>query len=508
MLQVEAVSRTFGGLRAVDNVSFGVREGEITGLIGPNGAGKTTLFNLITGFLAPTSGRMRFRGDDITGWSPDRVTARGIARTFQNIRLFRGMTALDNVVVGGHVQAGATLLDAVLGTPRHRREERDARGRAADLLDLVGLDARAAGPARSLAYGDQRRLEIARALASAPRLLLLDEPAAGMNTAETQALMALIRRLRDRRGLTVLLIEHDMKLVMGLCDRIVVLNFGRTIAEGTPDEVRRNPEVIEAYLGAHAARAREARSRPAGPRVLSVDGISAGYTAGDVLRDVSLEVGAGEIVTLIGANGAGKTTLLRTISGLLRPRRGTIQLRGTALTGQSPDRIVGLGVAHVPEGRQVLARMTVLDNLRAGAYARRTGRGPDGRGRRETVEADLGGLLARFPELGARRLQIAGTLSGGEQQMLAIARGLMARPALLMLDEPSLGLAPRIVDRIFAIVREVNTEGTPILLVEQNAQLALETADRGYVLETGRIARHDLAARLLGDEAVRRAYLG
>ncbi|MHB8733327.1 MAG: ABC transporter ATP-binding protein [bacterium] len=243
---------------------------------------------------------------------------------------------------------------------------------------------------------------------------------------------------------------------------------------------------------------REARAASPEAPVLSVENVTAGYAAGDVLHGVSLEVGAGQIVTLIGANGAGKTTLLRTISGLVRPRGGTIRLRGRAVGGVRPDRIAGLGVAHVPEGRQVLARMTVLDNLRAGSFSRRDG----------AVEQDLAAMLARFPELGERRTQIAGTLSGGEQQMLAIARGLMARPTLLMLDEPSLGLAPRIVARIFGIIREVNGEGTPILLVEQNAQLALETADQGYVLETGRIVRADRADRLLGDEAVRRAYLG
>ncbi len=498
MLVLEGISRTFGGLRALDDVSLEVPEGAIIGLIGPNGAGKTTLFNIVTGFLEPSAGRVRFRGEEITRWRPDRVTGRGIARTFQNIRLFRGMTALENVVIGEHTRTRATLWDGVLGTRTHRGEEWEARARARDLLALVGLGAQETRLAGALAYGDQRRLELARALATVPRLLLLDEPAAGMNTSETQALMRLIRRLRDERGLTILLIEHDMKLVMGVCDRIAVLNFGRKIAEGSPDQVRGDANVIEAYLGARTAGAAAAPWAEAGAPVLTVENVSAGYGPVDVLHHISLEVREGQIVTLIGANGAGKTTLLRTISGLLRPRTGQIRLRGQPIGGVRPDRIVALGVAHVPEGRQVLASMTVAENLRAGAYARRD----------SEIERDLTGLLDRFPALGARRDQIAGTLSGGEQQMLAIARGLMSRPRVLMLDEPSLGLAPQLVEQIFGIIQEINARGTPILLVEQNAQRALETAHWAHVLETGRMVMEDRADRLLGNEAVRRAYLG
>ncbi len=248
-LEVRGLTRRFGGLVAVDDVSFAVQEGEIFGLIGPNGAGKTTLFNLVTGLTPPSAGALLHRGDDITGSPPHVVAQRGIARTFQNIRLFTNLSALGNVMIGRHIHTRSGLLPGVLGFPSSRAEEEAVRERALELLDLVGLRDRAQVRAGSFPYGDQRRLEIARALALEPRVLLLDEPAAGLNTNEKAGLSRFVRELRDRFDLTVLLIEHHVPLVMGLCDRIAVLEFGRLIAVGDPAAVRSDPAVVEAYLG-------------------------------------------------------------------------------------------------------------------------------------------------------------------------------------------------------------------------------------------------------------------
>ncbi len=506
LLVVENVSVHFGGLKAVSEVSLQVKEGSITALIGPNGAGKTTLFNAISRLQPLTSGRIWFNGQEITRLDAATTARLGVARTFQNLRIFVNMSVLENVLVGCHRHERSGFWAGGIGLPSQRKEEKRSRERAMDALELVGLRDKASLPASSLPYGQQRLVEIARALASEPKLLLLDEPAAGMNASEREHLVSRVSAIRDA-GVTVLLVEHDVDLVMDISDEVNCLDYGRLIACGLPEQVQKDEKVIAAYLGVERGDVDlcatrhlvEGETCPVPEDLLAVEDLVTSYGSIEALHGVSLTVPKGMVVAVLGANGAGKSTLLHTISGIVRPNRGSIRFEGVDITRWAPDKIVSLGVCQVPEGRQLFPTLTVEDNLIVGATGRKD---------RSSLRDDIAYVYDLFPILGERRRQEAGTLSGGEQQMLAIGRALMGKPRLLLLDEPSMGLAPLAVERIFEALSQLNKEGLTMLMVEQNAEMALSLAHNAVVLQTGYVTLAGTATKLRQDDRVRASYLG
>ena len=493
-LEVEGLGIAFGGTRAVSEVSLCARAQHITSIIGPNGAGKTTLLNLISGFYSPDSGSVTLGGRRLPQGVTHLIARTGVARTFQTTQLFPRMSVLENILIAMRKGSLGGLHRAVFRERSTEHAERIAQG----LLAFVGYAGSVGRLAQELPHVDRRLVEIARALALQPQVLMLDEPAAGLDETDTASLGTLLRRIAEM-GIAVIIIEHDMNLVMGISDHVVVLDAGKRIVAGTPAEVRVNPEVRAAYLGegdlqitSTGAIAEEAET------VLAVDGVATGYGAIPVLADVFLKVRRGELVALLGANGAGKSTLMRAISGLHRPLEGRVLLLGREIGLFAAHRIARAGVTLVPEGRQVFSELTVADNILLGARALD----------RRAAQAEVDRLIASFPMLQRLREQRAGLLSGGEQQMLAIARGLAARPQIILLDEPSLGLAPTIVEVLYRTLEQLRSEGITILLVDQMARLALSIADRAYVIQSGRIVRQGSAAEIRDDAALEKAYLG
>ncbi len=478
-LEAKDLSVRFGGVAAVSGVNLAAQPGRITSVIGPNGAGKTTFLNLISGFQRPDAGSVYIDGRDITGLPAQLVSRSGLARTFQTAQLFGSLTVLENVRLG------------LLHGRWHGRAQETMAGA---LLSFAGYTGPGNRLASTLPHVDRRLVELARALATAPSVLLLDEPAAGLDEHDKVKLGAVLKKLAGA-GLAVILVEHDMTLVMSISDHVVVLDAGRRIAAGPPAAVQADPVVKAAYLGGDAPPPAAAMRQP-GPVMLNVSGLRAGYGPLGVLEGIDLSARQGETVAVLGPNGAGKSTLMKALCGLIRPVEGKIEFDGLDLSEMPAHRVARSGLILVPEGRQVFPNLTVAENLRLGAT------------RRETFDsAEIETMLQRFPRLRPRLHTPAGLLSGGEQQMLAVARGLLGKPKLLLLDEPSLGLAPAVASELFGQLARLRDEGTTMLIVDQMADHVLSIAGRGYVLGGGRVLAKGTASEL-GGQKLADAYLG
>nr|WP_310321600.1 ATP-binding cassette domain-containing protein [Hydrogenophaga palleronii] len=491
-MEAQGITMQFGGVRAVGDLHFTAATGAVTSLIGPNGAGKSTALNVLGGFYLPTAGAFALGTQPLTGRSAMQIARSGVARTYQTSQLFGSLSVLDNVVLA----MNRGRLGGLLGAARRTAPTRLQHAR--ELLAFCGYTGSHHTLAADLPHVDRRLVEVARALATDPDALLLDEPAAGLSHEDKTRLGALLRRIADA-GVAVLLVEHDMALVMGISDHVVVLDAGQRLALGTPLEVQANEAVQKAYLGEQIEGGTAPRSTNTQDRLemLGVGQLVAGYGAEPVLHGIDLQVRRGEVVALLGANGAGKSTLMKALAGLHRPITGGIHLEGRELKNMEAEQVVAQGVVLVPEGRQVFPELSVLDNIRLGAFLQPVDR-----------DARVEEQLQRFPRLRERLHQRAGLLSGGEQQMLAIARALMSRPRILLLDEPSLGLAPKVIAELFAALDRLRQEGMTLLLVDQMAALALSLADRAYVMEGGRIVAQGTTAEIAADGALAEAYLG
>ncbi len=535
LLDIENLSIRFGGLKALDSVNMHVQGGEIRGLIGPNGSGKSTLLNIVSRIYNPNGGAIFLDGKNLLKCKPHHLAEKGVGRTFQNLELFTNMTVLQNLMVSQTYHQNYNIFSAVFFGRRFRRLERECLERAMEMLELVGLTRYHRRLARDLSFGQQKLLELARALVFEPKLLMLDEPAAGLSPVMVRQFVDILFKYREQRNLAVIVVEHMTKLVMDIADRVTVLNFGQVLFEGRPEEVQDDRKVIDVYLGRGAKEAfgrapapvrevtaGETLDRSADSLVgasagsgklplegaeeetngfigLKVRGIDAYYGKLQVLRNLSIKVPQGGIVALLGGNGSGKSTTLKAISGLVSVKKGSMEYNGRSLPRKHPHKIVNMGIVQVPQHREVFPYLNVGENLAMGAYRRRDKKG---------IVEDYQRVYTYFPRLKERRKQLAISMSGGEQQMLAIGRALMSDPSMLLLDEPSASLAPTLVEEIFEKLVEINRKGTTLFIVEQNVDIALSISQYVYIMRQGEIVLEDWAENLKDNEKIISSYFG
>ncbi|WP_315765359.1 ATP-binding cassette domain-containing protein [Bradyrhizobium sp. SZCCHNS2005] len=495
LLDAVGLGKRYGGLVAIESLDIRLEKGRVLGVIGPNGAGKSTLIGLLGGAISASTGRIDFEGRDITGLPASERARSGIGRTYQIPRPFLDMTVEENLAVG---QFSLTPFIATSTAAAERR----------DILDRCGLGGAAHVKARDLPLLRRKRLEVARALALKPKLLLLDEVGAGLIDSEVSELIALIQSLNDGER-SIIVIEHVIRIVKECCDDLMVINFGKLLARGPTTDVLASDDVAAIYLGtSHGAapktsssetpRANVIASTAGAEPLLALDGVYAGYGQARVIHDLSLSVMPGQVVGILGSNGAGKTTLAHVISRALPITAGRIRFDGEDITRLPPHAVAARGIAHCMEGRRIFGSLSVEENLLVAAR------------RADTAErkARLARVYALFPVLAERRNAPGTSMSGGQQQALAIGRALMAKPRLVILDEISLGLAPVMMDRLYAALAELKREGLSMLVVEQDIERALDLADVAHIINKGRITLSGPPAVLRADERLRHLYFG
>ncbi|HKI63876.1 MAG TPA: ATP-binding cassette domain-containing protein, partial [Burkholderiales bacterium] len=494
VLEVDAVSKHFGGIRAVAGASLAIHSGEIHALIGPNGAGKTTLFNLASGMFAPDAGTVRLNEREIQRLTAYRICRQGLARSFQITNLFKGLTIYENLRLS--LQARHT---ARFNAWRDIDGYPEIDAECVELIRFLGLEGIESIAGGELSYGGQRLLDLGIALGSKPQVLLLDEPLAGLAAAERERVSKLIKTIAG--SIPVLIVEHDIDRVLGFSQRVTVMNQGEVLMAGSPGEVRADRRVQQVYTGSgtppvSGRAAGEVRERA---QLLRFERVNAFYGKSHILNDATLDVRENEIVALLGRNGAGKSTLLKTLTGLVPPASGKIEYAGRDIAGVPAPQIARMGIGYVPQGRGLFAGMTVAENLALGRLARAT----DGASGVVWSEEKI---FEYFPRLKERLHVAADYLSGGEQQMAAVARALSGNVRLLLLDEPFEGLAPAVVQELFGVFDRLRGQ-VSIVIVEHNLDLVLALADRVFALERGAVFHQGPAGPLLTDLDYRKQIL-